>query len=461
MQYQKPVLIQEQRLKLSPQMLQSIQLMALPITELKLRIAEEIERNPALEVLEDRSQVSYEEIDHSTRSEEYDFFENSSDPGYSKSYDSEASDAKQKFLEGAIARSESLHDHLLWQLRLQPLDEEDFAVGEKLILNLDDNGFHIEPIEELFPDSECQRVRRMIALIHEFEPTGICVADFRESLLLQISLDPEAPPYADDIVANHLPALEKNRIQEIARDLSASVQEIEEAVAFIRRLTPFPGRLYSNETPHYVVPDVSVRLEEGEFKIYLNDIEIPVLGISAFYAGLQNGKKHHTADHEKSAQKFAGDHVREAEWFINSIRQRNRSLMKIAKAIIEFQRDFFLKGPKYLVPLTLKDIAEEVSVHETTVSRIANAKYMQTEWGIYPIKYFFTNSISGAGSSGSRFSKEGVKEMIREILENDTGKKRLSDQKISDLLKEKGVSIARRTVAKYRNELNIDSSFDR
>lgn len=135
--------------------------------------------------------------------------------------------------------------------------------------------------------------------------------------------------------------------------------------------------------------------------------------------------------------------------------------MKIAKAIIEFQRDFFLKGPKYLVPLTLKDIAEEVSVHETTVSRIANAKYMQTEWGIYPIKYFFTNSISGAGSSGSRFSKEGVKEMIREILENDTGKKRLSDQKISDLLKEKGVSIARRTVAKYRNELNIDSSFDR
>ena len=164
---------------------------------------------------------------------------------------------------------------------------------------------------------------------------------------------------------------------------------------------------------------------------------------------------------EKEARRFAQEHVRDARWFINSIQQRHRTLLKIARAILDFQREFFIRGPKYLVPLTLKDIAEEVSVHETTVSRISNAKYIQTEWGLYPLKYFFTNSISGSGSSGSRFSKEGVKERVREILEANSSGKKLSDQKISDMLKKEGINIARRTVAKYRGELDIESSFGR
>lgn len=461
MQYQKPALLQEQKLKLSPQMLQSIQLMALPVTELKLRIAEELEKNPALEVVDDPSQVSYDEIDGaSSASEEYDYFENSSDPGYTSGYDSEASDAKQKFLEGAIAQPESLQEHLMWQLRLLPVDDVLFAAAEQLIMNLDENGFHIEDPFELLPDAAPELVEKAIALVQRFDPAGVCAADYKESLLVQIAQDPEAPSEASAIVRDLLPRLEKNRIGEIAGELNITHEQAEAAAQYIRRLTPFPGRLYSRETPHYVIPDVSVRLEEGEFKIYINDMELPVLGVSPFFTSLQEAPKEGGAD-TSSARKFAVDYVKEAEWFINSIGQRNRSLFKITRAVVEFQRDFFLKGPKFLVPLTLKDIADEVSVHETTVSRISNAKYMQTEWGIYPIKYFFTNSISGAGSGGSRFSKGGVKEMVREILESDTGGKRLSDQKISEILKTKGVSIARRTVAKYRNELNIDSSFER
>ncbi|MCK5672657.1 MAG: RNA polymerase sigma-54 factor, partial [Spirochaetales bacterium] len=207
--------------------------------------------------------------------------------------------------------------------------------------------------------------------------------------------------------------------------------------------------------PSYVIPDIMVTIKDGEFVLILNDEEIPVLGISPFFAETQNIQQ------EKETKQYISNSIRDARWFINSIQLRNKTLLKIATVIVEFQRNFFIKGPKYLQPLTLKNVAEEVQVHETTVSRISNAKYMQTEWGIFPIKYFFTNSISGSGSTGSRFSKEGVKAVLKEILEENTLKKQLSDQKISDLLKLQGIKIARRTVAKYRSELFIDSSFER
>lgn len=436
-------------------MIQSIQLMALPVSELQERIAEELEQNPALEIKEDRTKISYEELSRGS-SKEYDFFENSSDPGYSGSYDYEASDNKQRFLEGAIAESETLQEHLLWQLRLHPLDEESFSVAERLIMNLDRNGFHIVPLEELFSAKELPLAENMTALVRQLDPTGVCTADYRESLLIQTALRPEAPEFSAPIIENHLQDVEKNRLADIARALETDQDTVEEAIRFIRTLNPFPGRLYSREAPHYIIPEVSVRLEEGEFRVYLDDSTLPVLGVSSFYEApeqLQEG--------DREAKKFIREHLRDAQYFIGSIELRNSNLIRISQAIVEYQRNFFLKGPKYLAPLTLRDIADTVGVHETTVSRIANAKYMQTEWGIYPIKYFFTNSISGAGSSGSRYSKEGVKEIIREILEEEGGGKRLSDQKISDLLKKRGIDLARRTVAKYRNELKIDSSFDR
>ena len=164
-------------------------------------------------------------------------------------------------------------------------------------------------------------------------------------------------------------------------------------------------------------------------------------------------------DGEKPVRDFVRENIKEARWFIRSINQRNHTLLKVMRAIVEFQRTFFAKGPKYLAPLTLKDIAQEIGVHETTVSRIANGKYVQTEWGIFEIRYFFTNSISGAGSSGSRYSKEAVKEIIREIIQSEEGS--LSDQDIADLLSRRGIPLARRTVAKYRKELDLGSSYTR
>lgn len=456
MQSQKPILIQEQRLKLSPQMYQSIQLMALPIQELKTRIQEELENNPALELVEDKSLVSLEEAEGRPR-EDYDAFENTSDPGYTRtssgSVDQEGSDAKQKFIEGALSRPESLRDHLLWQLRLQPLSPDQTETGTLLIQNLDNNGFFIEDPAGFAPERLLPLIPEMAELIQGFEPPGCCVKDYRESLLAQWRQDPGAPPEAEALIRDHLDDLDKGKLKEVAKLMKIDQSGLSELLEYVRTLNPTPGAVFSSEETRYVVPDLMVVQKEGEYVLILNDAEIPVLGINPYFEELLDDKG---GAEDPKVRQFVSGQVKEARWFMRSIHLRNSTLLKIARAVVEFQRDFFVRGPKHLAPLTLKDIAEEVSVHETTVSRIANAKYIQTEWGIFPLKHFFSNSISGAGSSGSRFSKEGVKERIKELIrENSTGKK-LSDQKIAELLENQGIRIARRTVAKYRGELNLD-----
>ena len=441
---------------MNPQLYQSIQLMAMPLQELKFTIREELEKNPALEVLEEKTDESLESAERAT--EEYDIFENSSDPGYTRRLDNEASDSKRKFMEGALARPESLHDHLVWQLRVQPISQREFLVGELLIQNLDDNGFHIEDPELLVNGDDIKLLPKMMDLIQGLEPAGTCTADYRESLIVQTRRFSDAPEHTEDVLLNHLDFLERGKFVELARKFRISPDDVQEILEFIKTLDPFPGRRYSTSSSMYVIPDLMIKMKDGEFVLVLNDEEIPVLGVNPFFTEImKNGKERS----EKNVKRFVNSSLKDARWFIRSIHQRNQTLLKIAKAIVEFQRDFFTKGPKYLVPLTLRDIAEEVDVHETTVSRITTSKYVQTEWGIYELKYFFSNSISGAGSQGSRFSKEGVKQVIKELIENHESVKHLSDQKISDLLKKQGINIARRTVAKYRNELDIDSSYRR
>jgi RNA polymerase sigma-54 factor len=261
---------------------------------------------------------------------------------------------------------------------------------------------------------------------------------------------------------DYLELLEKGKIAEAAKKLGRGEDEIRIILERIRELSPFPGRRFDSGDTRYVVPDVQVVRKEGEFAIILNEEEIPVLGINPFFMKISDKKKEgrkNAGAAGKEVRNFARENIKEARWFIHSINQRNHTLLRVSRAIVEFQRPFFVNGPKYLEPLTLRDIAQELGVHETTVSRTANGKYMQTEWGIFEIRYFFTNSISGIGSSGSRFSKEGVKEIIREIISRED--RRFRDQEITDLLAKRGISIARRTVAKYRNELDLGSSYSR
>ena len=468
---------------MTPQLYQAIRIMAMPVQELRTTIQQELEQNPALEVVEDRATSSLESLTAEERvGQDGDeaVFATTSDPGYSGARGAGDDDAKRRFLEGALARPESLQEHLLWQLRLEPIDAAEFELGELLIRNLDEHGFHREAPELLKPEVPAARQRKVVELVQSLDPVGTCTANVTESLLAQIRLHPAAPPHAAELVAQHLPLAQRGKLAELARVLSTDEEAVRELLSFVGTLEPYPGRNFSAEPPRYVLPDVTVRTIDGELRLILNDHYLPILGISDYFEELGDSAAEGAAggtdggaapepgaagERQKELQRFVKQNVQGARWFIRSIDERNKSLLKVARAIVEFQRAFFRGGPKRLVPLTLKDVAEQVGVHEATVSRLANGKYMQTEFGIFELRYFFTNSISGAGSKGSRFSKIGVKEMVREIIEGDrsgsANGRPLSDSKIAERLAESGVSIARRTVAKYRKELDIDSSFER
>jgi RNA polymerase sigma-54 factor len=434
---------------MNPQVYQSIKMMELPIMDLRAKIEEELERNPALEILEDTPTVS---MDAALQKDEYELFENNSDSGYATGARS-TTDNKQSFIEVALSHPVTLQEHLLWQLRLEPIDEETRRLGELLIQNLNDDGFNIEPLDLLLQNEKPAAVKKALELVQGLDPAGTCTADYRESLMVQIALLPDAPKGIEKALSC-LELLERGSIRDAAKQIDCTEDETRLVYEKLKELSPFPGRFFSKGETRFVVPDVQVLKREGEFVIILNEDEIPVLGISPFFM-----KVAIASPEGKPARDFARENIKEARWFINSINQRNHTLLRVSRALVEFQRPFFTKGPKYLAPLTLKDISDELALHETTVSRTANGKYMQTEWGIFELRHFFSNSIAGKGSGASKFSKEGVKEIIREII--DSEKKRLSDQDIVKLLAKKGVNLARRTVAKYRTELDLGSSFAR
>ena len=467
-------LVQKQQLgvKMTPQMYQSIKLMEMPLVDLREKIGEELERNPALEVLEDNSTVSLDEAE--APGEEVEYFEASSDSGYTYSGGgAAASEEHHRFIEGALSRPETLQQHLLWQLQLEPVDAELRAIAAVLIQNLDDDGFHREPPETIFkknePEVSPSRLAEAMRLVQTLDPSGCCTANYHESLKVQAALlCPDAPACIEDAL-DHLDLLEREKFAEAAKKMNCDKDDVHACFDLIKTLSPFPGRLFTATEVRFVVPDVQVVRTsgrdgghaDGDFVIILNNEVIPVLGINPFFKKLdpdiRKGRTKNSTD--QSAQKFARENIKEARTFINSLSMRNHTLKMVARAIVEFQRPFFTNGPQYLAPLTLGDIARELGIHETTVSRTANGKYMQTEWGIFELRYFFSNSISGTGSGGSRFSKGGVKAIIEELVNAD--EQNLSDLDISELLAQRGISIARRTIAKYRKELDLGSSYTR
>ena len=506
-------LVQKQQfgVKMNPQVYQSIKLMELPLVDLREKIEEELERNPALELVEDRSTVSLDEAEAEAPGEEEEYFETSSDSGFSYTGGGAgalggASDEHHRFIEGALTRPETLQQHLLWQLQLEPIDDELRAIAAILIQNLDDDGFHKEPPETLFKESETfpqippPRLAEAISLVQTLDPVGCCTADYQESLKVQAALlvaaesaaegDTEGtakgavPPPCMECAPHYLEILERGRFAEAAKKMNCSKDEARSCFDLIKKLSPFPGRLFNAVDIRFVVPDMQVVRGDagsGDFVIVLNDEVIPALGINPFFKSLNARKKsakdNHAGDSpdiakdtadrsvtdhtvaDRTVRQFARENIREAKVFINSLAMRKHTLKMVASAILSFQQDFFEKGPQFLAPLTLNDIAEKLGIHETTVSRAANGKYMQTEWGIFELRYFFTNSISGSGSSGSSFSKEGVKAIIHEMITTES--KSISDIDISELLAKRGISLARRTVAKYRKELDLGSSYAR
>jgi len=455
--------------KMNPQVYQSLKLMELPLVDLREKIEEELEKNPALEVVDDRSTVSLSEDDPRQREVE-EYFETSSDSGfmYSGSAGAAASDDHHRFIEGALTRPETLQQHLLWQLQLEPVDDELRSIAAILIQNLDEDGFHKEPPETLFKKSDLfpvvppPRLNEAIRLAQTLDPAGCCTANYKESLRVQISLLRDAPECLECSL-DHLELFEKGKFSAAAKMLNCDEDEARACYKTMKKFSPFPGRSFTGAEVRFVIPDIQVardpNSETGDFVIILNNEVIPVLGINPFFKKLDPPQSRMEDSAHVKAREFAHENIREARAFINSLAMRNRTLMMVSRALLEFQKPFFEKGPQHLVPLTLGDIASKLSVHEATVSRAANGKYMQTEWGIFELRYFFTNSISGTGSGGSHFSKSGVKAIIQELINAE--EKNLSDLDITELLAQRGIPLARRTVAKYRKELDLGSSYSR
>ncbi|MFA6688237.1 MAG: RNA polymerase factor sigma-54 [Sphaerochaetaceae bacterium] len=481
-------LSQKQQLKLSPQLIQSFELMTLPLQELQARIQTEIETNPALDIPESK-EISFDayanaQLRAENAGKDDDYSDSSSygsdvfhpdtpsgpvyspvsDYGAGGGYDEEASDRQQQFIEGALSREETLQEHLMWQLGCSRITDEERRIGELVISGLDENGFHRKDPATLVKQGEQETLKRVLALIQTFDPPGVCAKDFRESLIIQARNDglegKDLERFAT-LVDDYLEQMRAGKTKETAKALGISEEELDTLYRYLKTLTPYPGQLFRSGPDEFVIPDISVHQVDGALQFKLNDDSLPPLRINTEFTELGDALQEQKTVEAKEAAAFIQRSIKDAMNLIGQVQLRNQTLRKVGLALVKYQKEFFLYGPRYLKPLTLKVIADEVSLHETTISRISQAKWIDTDWGIFPIKNLFSNAVSTTEGSTEDLSKNAVKEIIREIIGAHEGPKALSDQKISDMLKERGISVARRTVAKYRGELNIDSSFVR
>jgi len=430
--------------------------MAMPVVELQETIRKEVEKNPALEIVREAGEVDApsrnENVNREDGATEQDFFTDSSDLGYQIAPAGD-SDSKRLFIEGTVSREKTLHEVLIDQLHVMNTLPELANLAERIIWNLNGDGFHNEPPDLLLTDENPELLKSALKLVRFLEPIGCACNDWQESLMIQSEIKGESPPNFEKFVMRGLDLLGEKRPEEVMAVLQISLEEWELCEAYIRKLAPFPGRLYSDDVPHYIVPDLVIRKKEGELILMLNDEILPVLRVNPEFESMGN-----VSGIDRDVKRFVSDYSREARYFINSLAQRDNTLLKTVRSIVEFQRDFFSGGPRFLRPLTLREIADAIGVHETTVSRISSNKYVQTDWGLFRLKFFFSNSISVSGSAKSSVSKVAAKEAIKELIAGLNANERISDQRLSKLLASRGIKLARRTVAKYRNELDLPSS---
>lgn len=448
---------QAQKLVMTSELQQAIQLLQFTSHELNEYLENEMETNPLLEVKTDAKE--HENIDEiESKNEEIDweeFLENYDDISYTVTAPRDRNE-KEITYDNFITYSSSLKEHLLLQLNLNISNEIDKIIGELIIESIDQNGYLITSIESLAKDLKIpfERVEKVLLQIQTFDPIGIGARDLKECLMIQLRERKIKDENIYLVVENYLEDVAHNRLCKISKKLGIELKDVQDICDYIKTLEPKPGRCFSGdmEEVKYITPDITLRYLDGEYIIILNDNTAPRLNINRFYKGLM------ASSDDPNITEFITKKLNSAMWIIKSIEQRRMTIYNVVESILKFQSDFFEKGEKALKPLTLKDVADDIGVHESTVSRATNGKYMQTPRGLFELKYFFT---SGVSSEKGSLSATSIKVMIRDMIEKEDSKKPLSDQKIADILKEKSISISRRTVAKYRDELDIPSSSKR
>jgi RNA polymerase sigma-54 factor len=447
---------------LAPQLQQSLLILQAPLLELRNLVQQEMETNPVLEELateagaDGTTEAATTKADEDFK-QEFDQLAKLDDEwrdymaqSGSFSARSQEDEEKRQFFFDSITTQETLQQHLMGQLNQTALDADDRKTAELIIGNIDDNGFLQATPEEMAMNTGIPQedFENMLTLIQSFYPPGVGARDLRECLLIQLKREGKQNSLEYKIIQDHMQDLGKRRFPEIARRMGISVEQVQKCANNIAQLEPRPGQIFAAAPQNYVLPDVTVEKIDGEYQVILNGEQIPHLRISNTYKDImsQDGNGSEVKD-------YIRDKIRSGKFLIKSIHQRQQTISNIAHEIVKRQREFFDHGSAHLKPMTMVQIADIVGVHETTVSRAISGKYMATPQGVFEMKYFFTPGYQT--SSGESMSNTSVKEAIMDLVKNEDPSSPLSDKEIVEILSERGIPIARRTVAKYRTELNI------
>ncbi len=456
-----------QSLVMTPQLQQAIKLLQLGRLEYLEVLAQELEKNPVLEDASNESSESISQEIHQGADAPSELDQVAADKDFSHDipyedlshlYSSHSGSGSGDLpsLEATLGEEIGLTEHLFWQLNTSEFDQADREIAGRIIGNLDGDGYLRVNWQELVGFLGCSesQAEKVLSHLQTFEPVGVFARSISECLLIQLEHRGQRQSLAAEIVSKHLSKVENKQYQAVAKAERVSVEEVYDAIRSIRQLEPRPARDFVDEQPIFVTPDVYVRLVEGETVVTLNENGLPKLRLNKDYEGMlanMGSKKGAEASYLK-------ENVKAASWLIKSIQQRHQTIFKVTQSIFKFQRDFLDIGVSALKPLVLREIAEEVGMHESTISRVTTNKYVHTAQGVFELKYFFSSSLKGGEGE---VSSESVKDLIKNLVGTENPKKPLSDQAIVDLLKEEGVKVARRTVAKYRESMGILSSSKR
>lgn len=472
-----------QQLVMTPQLQQAIKLLQLTRMELQEVVNQELMENPVLEELSETpegeagqeaqdtpeaEQTRDEEAFQKPTTKEEQLVSGKEDDfnwdAYVEEFNSNSSSAPSMrevneelpSFENVLTKTTSIEEHLAWQLSMVQMNAEERKLGELVIGNLSDDGYLNTNFEDLVREAgmEMEDAEEVLKIIHNFDPLGVASRNLQECLMIQARLMDPRQPLVEQIIEKHLPELERKNYNAIAKALAQPLDKIIEATKLIMEFEPKPARNFISNETQYISPDIYVYNVGGEFMIVLNEDGMPKLRISPYYKNvLAEAKK----DQNKQTKEYVQDKLRSAVWLIRSIHNRQKTIYKVTEAIVKRQRDFFEKGVQHLKPMILKDVAGDIGMHESTISRVTTNKFVHTPVGIFELKYFFNSSISAADGSDS-LASEAVKEKIRQMISKEDPKNPLSDQKIVELLRVDNIDIARRTVAKYRDVLGILSS---
>ena len=456
-----------QQLIMTPQLQMAIKLLQLSRLELVEAIRQEIEENPTLE--ETQESVTRDQLDGEAEEQlrpvekpkEVTIEEKlPNDIDWSNYIDDfntpgrvhyETEDRESPQYEAFIAQKESLSDHLLWQLLMSSPSAEEKRIGSLIIGNLDKDGYLMSSTEELAQQAsvEPDDIEEVLFLMQSFDPIGVCARDLQECLMLQARALGLQKTLVGDIIRNHIHHLENKNYKAICRALKVSLDEVIAAVNVITGMEPKPGRKFNVDEPHYITPDIYVYKTEDDFVIVINDDGLPKLRVNSFYKqAISRGQQV-----SGNTRDYIQDKLRSAAWLIRSIHQRQKTIYKVMESILKYQQEFFEHGIAYLKPMVLRDVAEDIGMHESTISRVTTNKYAYTPQGIFELKYFFNSSIKRV--HGEAIASASVQEKIRRLIESENPRKPLSDSKMAELLRSQNIDIARRTVAKYREMMGV------